>query len=122
MKVSVSHEELGLNLLRALKREKDSGKTLLDCRTLSAIASELRLSQSDFDAAFGFLVEKQAINSASRRDGSRAALPTPQGEALLGTEKDKRSWTLDRRLTLYTIIVGLLGILATALVAQCRQQ
>src|SRR5438552_5983364 len=120
--MSASREKLGLKLLRALKREKDRSKTLLDCRTLPEVSSELRFSESEQAAAFGFLVEKQAIDSIIRPDGRRAALPSPQGESLLATEKDKTTWTHDRRLTLLTIIIALLGILVTALVARCGLQ
>jgi hypothetical protein len=54
---SASPEKLGLKLLRALKREKDSGKSLLDCRSLSAIAAELRFSDSERENAIRFLTD-----------------------------------------------------------------
>jgi len=64
--------------LRALKREKDGGKTRLNCGPLSAIAAELGLSEAEFQKAFRFLAEKQAIVAAGRPDG-KAALPSKQG-------------------------------------------
>ena len=112
MKARASCETLGLMLLRALRHEKDSGKTLLDCRAISAIAKELRFSQSDFDAAIGFLVENRAINAADRPDG-KAVLPSARGEEILSTEKNKNAWTLDRRIALY----GVIGTIISAGVA-----
>jgi len=58
--VAMTREKLGLKLLRALKREKDSGKSLLDCRPVSAVAIELKFTDSQFKIARGFLIEKQA--------------------------------------------------------------
>ena len=68
-KTGGSRERLGLKLLQALRVEKNSGKSLLDCRSISAIAKELRFSQSELDAAVGYLIEKRAINAIDRRDG-----------------------------------------------------
>ena len=107
-------------MLRALKHEKNSGKTLLDCRPLSAVAEELRLSQSDFNAAVGLLIEKQAIDAADRPDG-KAALPSPKGDALLESKKQESSWTMERRLTLYGIILTIVTIVSV-LAARCTQK
>src|SRR5262245_3068406 len=74
-------ERSGLKLLRALKREKDAGKSLMSCRPVSAIAEELGLSQSDFNRAFAFLIEQKAINAADRKDG-KAVLPFGSGREL----------------------------------------
>jgi hypothetical protein len=121
--VSASREKLGLKLLRALKQEKDSGKTLIDCRTISAIATHLGFSQQELDAALAFLTERQALNAANRPDGRRAALPSPEGEALLAAEKGKTAWTFDRRLTLYTIVISLISlVLVLAGLSRCTQQ
>jgi hypothetical protein len=101
-------EKLGLKLLHALKREKDSGKSLLDCRPISAVATELKFTDSQLKTALGFLTEKQAINAVTRSDGM-AALSSPVGDALLATEQEKTAWTLDRRLKLLAIIAALLS-------------
>jgi hypothetical protein len=115
-------ERLGLKLLHALMREKSNGKSLLDCRSLSAIAKELRFSQSDFDAAIGFLIEKRAINAVDRSDG-KSALPSPQGEMLLAARKEQKAWTFDRRLALYPIIIALVSLaLAAAGLSQCMRK
>jgi len=118
--VSGSHEKLGLRLLRALKREKDNGKSLLDCRSLSAIATELRFTDAQFKQAVRFVIERQAIKAVDRPDG-KAALPSAQGDALLASKKQASAWTMDRRLTLYGIILAILT-LAGVLVARCRPQ
>ena len=120
MKESASHEKLGLKLLRALKREKDNGKSLRDCRPLSAVAAELRLSESEFGQAIRFLVDRKAIDAVDRADG-KAALPSPAGEALLTSKKQASAWTMDRRLTLLGIIVAILSLVAV-LVARCGPQ
>jgi len=117
--MSASPEKLGLRLLRALKREKDSGKSLLDCRSLSAIAAELGFSDSEREQVVGFLADRQAINAVSRRDGM-AALPSPAGEAMLASKKQASAWTMDRRLTLYGIILAILTL--AGVLARCRPQ
>ena len=89
-KMAASPEKLGLKLLRALKREKDGGKTLLNCSPLSAIAAELRSSEAEFQKAFRFLAEKQSIVAADRPDG-KAALPSEKGEAMLAAKKRNSS-------------------------------
>ena len=117
-----SRERLGLKLLHALSREKNNGKSLLDCRSLPAIAKELRFSQSDFNAAIGFLIEKRAINAVDRPDG-KCALPSPQGETLLAARKEAKAWTFDRRLTLYPIIISLVSLaLVAAGLSQCMRK
>jgi hypothetical protein len=105
----MTREKIGLKLLHALKREKDSGKSLLNCRPISAVAAELKFTDSQLKAALEFLIEKQAINAVTRSDGM-AALSSPVGDALLATEQEKTAWTLDRRLALWAIIVGLLSV------------
>jgi hypothetical protein len=115
-------EKVGLKLLRALKREKDCGKTLLDCRSLSAVAAELRLSQSQFDRAIAFLIEKRAVNMVARHDG-KATLPSPAGEALLAEKHEKKGWTFDRRLAVYPTIIALISlVLAVIGLSRCTQQ
>jgi predicted P-loop ATPase/GTPase len=109
-------DKLGLKLLRALKREKDSGKSLLDCRPISAVATELKFTDSQRKAALGFLIEKQAIKAVTRSDGM-AALSSPVGDALLAAREEKTAWTIDRRLTLYSIIISL--ILALVGLVRC---
>src|SRR5206468_9644986 len=104
----MTHDKLGLNLLRALKYEKDSGKSLLDCRPISAVATELKFTDSQLKAALGFLIEKRAINAVTRLDGM-AAFSSPVGDALLAAKQEKTAWTLDRRLALFAIIVSLLS-------------
>lgn len=120
--MTVSSEKVGLKLLHALKREKDAGKTLLDCRPVSAIAAELRFSRSYFDPAMRFLIENRLINAA-QRSGGMAALPSPQGEALLVTKSGKNAWTFDRRLALYPIIISLVSLaLVLAGLSRCTQK
>ncbi|SRR5205814_4143194 len=104
----MTREKLGLKLLHALKREKSDGKSLLDCRPISAVASGLKFTDSQLKTALGFLIEKQAINAVTRSDGM-AALPSPAGDALLAAKQEKTAWTLDRRLALYAIIAALLS-------------
>jgi hypothetical protein len=116
--VSTSAEKLGIKLLRALKREKESGKTLLNCRPLSVIAAEIGFTESERDQAVKFLLEKQAINGLSRPDG-QAALPSLQGETLLASKKQESAWTMDRRLALYPIAIAILTLLSF-LIARCR--
>ena len=117
--VAMTREKLGLKLLRALKREKDSGKSLLDCRPISAVATELKFTDSQLNAALGFLIEKQAINAVTRSDGM-AALSSPTGDVLLAAKQEKTAWTLDRRLALYPIIISL--ILALVGLARCTMR
>jgi hypothetical protein len=105
-----------------LKREKDAGKSLANCRPVSAIAQELSLSQSEFNRAFAFLSEKRAISAADRKDG-KAVLPSDQGEALLTTEREKTAWTFDRRLALYPILIALISLALVVIgLSQCMRK
>jgi len=105
-----------------LKREKEAGKSLANCRPVSAIATELGLSQSEFNRAFAFLIEKRAISAADRKDG-KAVLPPDQGEALLTTEREKTAWTFDRRLALYPILIALISLALVVIgLLQCMRR
>jgi hypothetical protein len=105
--MSDPREKNGMKLLRALKREKDAGRSLLNCRPISAIAAEFGLSELKFEQAIAFLIEKRAINAADRTDG-KAVLPSAAGEALLSSKNRESAWTMDRRLTLYGIVLAIL--------------
>ena len=78
-----------MKLLAALQAEKDCGASLLDCRPLSAIQADLKLSNLDLRKATEFLLSKNAIKGA-QRSGEQFAMPTPEGTALLQTRKQSR--------------------------------
>jgi hypothetical protein len=118
--MSDPREKNGIKLLRALKREKDAGRSLLNCRPISAIAAELGFSELKFEQAIAFLIEKRAITAAERTDG-KAVLPSAAGEALLSSKNQESKWTIERRLTLYGILLSILTFVSV-LVARCSRQ
>jgi len=118
--MSDPREKNGIKLLRALKREKDAGRSLLNCRPISAIASELGFSELEFEQAIAFLIEKRAITAADRTDG-KAVLPSDSGEALLSSKDRESAWTMDRRLTLLAIVLTILTFV-TVLLERCGRR
>ena len=103
-----SPKKNGLNLLQALKKEQDLGKTLLTCRPLDEILAELNLTAPDErDRAVDFLVTAGAITVVSK-GRRRRALPTFEGMQILDARQKETAWTMDRRLQV------LLALLAAA--------
>jgi hypothetical protein len=113
--MSASSEELGLKLLLALNAEKERSTSLLDCRTLSAIQTDLNLTNAEINQAIRFLLSQRLIQSVDRSDG-KAVLPSTEGLAALASHekaiKDEKKSKLQARQKWYAIIISLLGLLA----------
>jgi hypothetical protein len=112
--MSVSPETVGLKILAALKVEYEREPSLLKCRLFNDILTELankhQFTQEEITPAVKYLLANHFINAVNKQEG-RAALPSNEGLAFLSThgaaEKQKSAWTMERRLTLYGIILAI---------------
>jgi hypothetical protein len=121
--MAAATESIALKILAALKVEYEREPSLLKCRPyeeiLSAVAKRHRLDTADVRAADRFLMTNGLINATRRRDGM-AALPSQKGIAFLDShiaaQKEKRAWTIDRRIALYSVIAALISAAVAVMV------
>jgi hypothetical protein len=121
--MAAATEGIALKILAALKVEYEREPSLLKCRPyeeiLSAATKGHRLDTADVRAADRFLMTNGLINATQRRDGL-AALPNQKGIAFLDShiaaQKEKRAWTLDRRIALYSVIAALISAAVAVMV------
>jgi hypothetical protein len=114
--MAATTESIALKVLAALKVEYEREPSLLKCRPykeiLSGVAKRHRLDAADVQPADRFLKTNGLINAAQREDGL-AALLNQKGIAFLDShiaaQKEKRAWTLDRRIALYAVIAALIS-------------
>lgn len=111
-------EQIALLILAALKEEWEHDQSHLTCRTesevLGPLKSKHKIEDCDIDRGINFLVSQRLLSAVNRKDG-RASFPSELGFnflALLLAAKKAAGWTLDRRLVLYGIILGLLTLIA----------
>jgi hypothetical protein len=114
--MAAATESIALKILAALKVEYEREPSLLKCRPyeeiLSGVAKRYGLDTVDVQPADRFLKTNGLINAIQRQDGL-AALPNQKGIAFLDShtaaQKEKRAWTLDRRIAVYGVIAALIS-------------
>jgi hypothetical protein len=114
--MTAATESIALKILAALKVEYEREPSLLNCKPyeeiLSGVAKRHRLDMADVRPADRFLKTNGLINATQRQDGL-AALPNQKGIAFLDShiaaQKEKRAWTIDRRIALYGVIAALIS-------------
>jgi hypothetical protein len=114
-------EIIALKILAALNAEHEREPSLLKCRALNDILTEVgnknHLTQPQVAAAVRQLVANGHIKAVDRPPNGKAALPSDKGLAFLASHdainKEKTELTLDRRLIVYGIIVSIIAIIST---------
>jgi len=109
--------EIALKILAALKVEYEREPSLLKCKPyeeiLSGVAKRHRLDMADVQPADRFLKTNGLIDAIQRPQNGLAALPNQKGIAFLdihiAAQKEKRAWTIDRRIALYGVIAALIS-------------
>lgn len=124
MKRPPETEKVALWILSVLKAEHDREPSLLKSRPFREVIGptmhKYRLVSADVNRGMKFLVDKRCVSAITRHADGLTVLPTTTGlEYLSRHEAGKKAggWTLDRRLTLYGLLLAIITAIG-ALVAK----
>ena len=112
----ISAQQIAIWMLEALEKEQEREPNISKCRTEDQIFREVMikhgLKDADIKRGYQFLIGIDGLHSENGIDG-RHTLPSPNGLQRLKEHveaKESKGWTLERRLTLYSIIIALIGV------------